>query len=621
MAKGANPRKQLRGGNMSKKETTDLPKAKLNAENLKKSFKLFHYLGRNKWQFGLGMIFLAASAGVGLYFPMVSGKMFGIFGDSGTDKIALNTSLKETGLILLILLAIQGVFSFGRVYMFSRVTESILKGLRDDTFGKLVQMPMGFFSKNQSAELSSRIATDINVISEAFTINIAEVIRQSIVGLGGLVIILLSIKWAVAKWFIFIIPPVVAVAIVYSKRIRKYSKGMQDKIAESNVIVNEALTGINSVKSFTNEFFEISRYGKNTSEIKKFGIKFGVLRGAFFTFVVSVIFGSIFFILYQMIELKINGEITAEEFGKFMMLSLFVAGSLGGLPGQISSIQQALGATDRVFEIINGEHEKINLKHQAVPAKRVKGDIEFKNVEFTYPTRVDYEVLKKVSFKINSGETLALVGSSGSGKSTIASLVLRFYEIGGGEYTVDGKKATDYDLTELREQMAIVPQDVLLFGGSIKENILYGKPTATMEEVVEAARKANALEFIDGFPEKFETIVGDRGIQLSGGQRQRVAIARAVLKDPSILILDEATSSLDSESERLVQEALDKLMVGRTSIVIAHRLSTIKNADRIVVLHKGEVTESGTHKELITNENGLYYKLSKMQFNSISGLD
>lgn len=215
---------------------------------------------------------------------------------------------------------------------------------------------------------------------------------------------------------------------------------------------------------------------------------------------------------------------------------------------------------------------------------------------------------------------MALVGSSGSGKSTIASLVLRFYEIGGGEFTIDGKKAIDYDLTELREQMAIVPQDVLLFGGSIKENILYGKPTATMEEVIEAAKKANALEFIDSFPEKFETIVGDRGIQLSGGQRQRVAIARAVLKDPSILILDEATSSLDSESERLVQEALDKLMVGRTSIVIAHRLSTIKNADKIVVLHKGEVTEAGTHKELITNENGLYYKLSKMQFDSISSL-
>ena len=614
MAKGLNPRKELKGGNISKKDKTELPKAKLNAENLKKSFKLFDYLGRNKWQFGLGLVFLAASAGVGLYFPMISGKMFGIFGDSATEKDVLEKSLKETGFILLILLAVQGVFSFGRVYMFSRVTESILKGLRDDTFQKMVQMPMSFFSKNQTAELSSRIATDINVISDAFTINIAEVIRQSIVGVGGLIIILLSIKWAVAKWFIFIIPPVVVIAILYSRKIRKYSKNMQEKIAESNVIVNEALIGINSVKSFTNEFFEISRYAKNTEEIKKYGILFGVLRGVFFTFVVSVIFGSIFFILYQMIQLKIAGQISSEEFGQFMMLSLFVAGSLAGLPGQIASIQQALGATDRVFEIINGEHEKINLHSQNANQKRIKGDVEFKNVQFTYPTRLDFQVLKNVSFTIKAGQTMALVGSSGSGKSTIASLVLRFYEVNAGEYTIDGKKSTDYDLTELREQMAIVPQDVLLFGGSIRENILYGKPNATIDEIIEAAKKANAYDFIESFPDKFETIVGDRGIQLSGGQRQRVAIARAVLKNPSILILDEATSSLDSESERLVQEALDKLMVGRTSIVIAHRLSTIKNADKIIVLHQGEVAETGTHQELITNEDGMYYKLNKIQF-------
>jgi len=242
-----------------------------------------------------------------------------------------------------------------------------------------------------------------------------------------------------------------------------------------------------------------------------------------------------------------------------------------------------------------------------------KGEIEFKNINFTYPTRKDFEVLKDVSFKIEPGQTLALVGSSGSGKSTIASMVLRFYEPTAGSYTIDGKKSTDYELTALRDQMAIVPQDVLLFGGSIKENILYGKPDASMDEIIEAAKKANAYDFIMSFPEKFETVVGDRGIQLSGGQRQRVAIARAVLKNPSILILDEATSSLDAESERLVQEALDKLMVGRTSIVIAHRLSTIKNADKIVVLHKGEVKETGTHHDLIANENGFYYKLNKMQ--------
>ena len=240
--------------------------------------------------------------------------------------------------------------------------------------------------------------------------------------------------------------------------------------------------------------------------------------------------------------------------------------------------------------------------------------MEFKNIQFTYPTRADFVVLKDVSFSAKAGETVALVGSSGSGKSTLASLALRFYEPNAGEYIIDGKKSTDYELTELRDQMAIVPQDVLLFGGTIRENILYGKPNATEAEVIEAAKQANAFDFVMSFPDKFETLVGDRGIQLSGGQRQRVAIARAVLKNPSILILDEATSSLDSESERLVQEALDKLMLGRTSIVIAHRLSTIRNADKIVVLQKGEVVEMGTHNELIKNENGLYHKLSKLQY-------
>ena len=299
----------------------------------------------------------------------------------------------------------------------------------------------------------------------------------------------------------------------------------------------------------------------------------------------------------------------------FRSLSLFVAGSLGGLPEQIASIQRALGATDRVFEIIDEQHEEIDLNFKTNHhTNRLKGYMEFINIKFTYPTRKDHIVLKNVTFNAKAGQTVALVGSSGSGKSTVASLALRFYEPDSGTYLIDGKESTSYELTELRDQMAIVPQDVLLFGGTIRENILYGKPGATEAEMIEAAKQANAYNFIHEFPENFETLVGDRGIQLSGGQRQRIAIARAVLKNPSILILDEATSSLDSESERLVQEALDKLMVGRTSIVIAHRLSTIKNADKIVVLQKGEIIETGTHEELITNEHGIYRHLSELQF-------
>lgn len=603
---------------MAKKDTSkeELPKAKFSKENFKKSFRLFKYLGKSKWIFTVGMFFVLGTAIVGLYFPIMAGKMFGYLGQTTMAPNLFKDAVSGTGFELFILLIIQGLVSFGRVFTFSLVTENILKGLRTETFSKLVQMPMSFFSKSQVADLSSRLSTDINVISEAFTVNIAEVIRQTIVGVGGLILLVTYTGWDVAKWFLAIIPPITVIAIVYGRKIRKYSKGFQDKISDSNVIVSEALTGITSVKAFTNEHLEINKYDSVTSDIRKFGIKYGIMRGAFFAFIITCVFGSIFFILYQMLLLlnKPDG-LSSENFGIFMMLSLFVAASLGGLPEQLASIQRALGATDRVFDIIDGTNEEINLAYLTNQNKsRVKGDIEFKNIQFTYPTRPDYQVLKNISFSAKAGETVALVGSSGSGKSTMASLALRFYEPTAGDYIIDGKKSTDYELTELRDQMAIVPQDVLLFGGTIKENILYGKPNATEAEVIEAAKQANAYDFIMSFPDKFETRVGDRGIQLSGGQRQRVAIARAVLKNPSILILDEATSSLDSESERLVQEALDKLMVGRTSIVIAHRLSTIKNADKIVVLQKGEVVESGTHQDLIANNGGLYQKLSKLQY-------
>jgi ABC-type multidrug transport system fused ATPase/permease subunit len=595
------------------KSMEGIPKAKFSKKNFKKSLRLFKYLQKSKWIFSLGMIFVVATAVVGLYFPIMAGKMFGYLGQTNMAPEVFKNSVSGTGLELLLLLVAQGFVSFGRVYTFSIVTENILKGLRTDTFKKLVQLPMSFFSKNQVADLSSRLSTDINVISEAFTVNIAEVIRQTIVGIGGLILLINFTGWDVAKWFVVIIPPITLIAILYGRKIRKYSKGLQDKISESSIIVSEALTGITSVKAFTSEHLEIKKYDKVTNEIRRFGIQYGVMRGAFFAFIIMCVFGSIFFILYKMLLLINSHVLSPENFGIFMMLSLFVAASLGGLPEQLASIQRALGATDRVFDIIDEKNEEINLSFHS-NSHRVKGDLEFKNIQFTYPTRTDFQVLRDVSFSVKAGQTVALVGGSGSGKTTLAALTLRFYEPTTGEYTIDGKKSTDYELTELRDQMAIVPQDVLLFGGTIKENILYGKATATDEEVIEAAKQANAYDFIMSFPDRFETLVGDRGIQLSGGQRQRVAIARAVLKNPSILILDEATSSLDSESERLVQEALDKLMIGRTSIVIAHRLSTIRNADKIIVLQKGEVLEMGTHQELIGNEDGLYYKLSKLQY-------
>ena len=593
----------------------DMPKAKLNAENFKKGARLFDYLGKQKWTFAIGLIFLVLSAGVGLLFPMMSGKMFGMLGTS--DKTQMIENLKKLdniGFTLLLILIVQGFFSFGRVFMFTRVTESLLESLRNKAFERLIKKPMSFFSKNQSGELSSRLATDLNVISEAFTMNIAEVIRQSIVGIGGLIIIMTSTNFAVSKWFLIIIPPLSVLAILFARKIRNYSKQFQDKIADANVIVSESITGITNVKSFTNEAYEINRYEKQTSDIKRCGLLYGTFRGAFFAFVITCIFGAIFFMLYKMLQLNAQGIISGEEFGKFMMLALFVSGSLGGLPEQIASIQRALGATDRVFEIIDEDVENILAQNQA--AIHPHGKIELQKINFSYPSRENFEVLKDISFTANAGETVALVGSSGSGKSTIANLILRFYNPIKGQILFDGQNIDEIDLTLLRQQIAYVPQEVILFAGTIAENIAYGKVGASQQEIEEAAKKANAFDFINTFPEKWNTLVGERGIQLSGGQRQRIAIARAVLKNPAILILDEATSSLDSESEGLVQDALDKLMQGRTSIVIAHRLSTIKEANKIVVLHQGVIVEEGTHQELLEIENGFYVKLSKMQMNA-----
>ena len=593
----------------------DMPKAKLNAENFKKGARLFDYLGKQKWTFAIGLIFLVLSAGVGLLFPMMSGKMFGMLGASNKTQMIENLKkLDNIGFTLLLILVVQGFFSFGRVFMFTRVTESLLESLRNKAFERLIKKPMSFFSKNQTGELSSRLATDLNVISEAFTMNIAEVIRQSIVGIGGLIIIMTSTNFAVSKWFLIIIPPLSVLAILFARKIRNYSKQFQDKIADANVIVSESITGITNVKSFTNEAYEITRYEKQTSDIKRFGLLYGTFRGAFFAFVITCIFGAIFFMLYKMLQLNAQGIISGEEFGKFMMLALFVSGSLGGLPEQIASIQRALGATDRVFEIIDEDVENVLAQNQI--AIQPHGKIELQKINFSYPSRENFEVLKDISFTANAGETVALVGSSGSGKSTIANLILRFYNPIKGQILFDGQNIDEIDLTLLRQQIAYVPQEVILFAGTIAENIAYGKVGASQQEIEEAAKKANAFDFINTFPEKWNTLVGERGIQLSGGQRQRIAIARAVLKNPAILILDEATSSLDSESEGLVQDALDKLMQGRTSIVIAHRLSTIKEANKIVVLHQGVIVEEGTHQELLEIENGFYVKLSKMQMNA-----
>jgi ABC-type multidrug transport system fused ATPase/permease subunit len=412
-----------------------------------------------------------------------------------------------------------------------------------------------------------------------------------------------------------IVPLVGVAAVIFGRFIRKYSKKVQDQVAESQVVVEETMQGISIVKAFANEWYEIGRYKEKIKEVVAIAIKGGQLRGYFASFIIVCLFGTIVAVVWYGVMLSIGGEITVGELFTFILYSSYVGASSGGIAELYAQMQKAIGATERVFELLEETPEKIN-STASETTQKIKGTVSFKNVKFSYPSRKEIQVLKDVSFTANFGQKIAIVGPSGVGKSTIASLLLRFYDIEGGEILIDGKNIYDFDLENLRGNMSIVPQDVILFGGTIRENIAYGKPNATEEEIFMAAKQANALNFIEGFPEQFETIVGERGIKLSGGQRQRIAIARALLKNPSILILDEATSSLDSESEKLVQEALEILMQGRTSIIIAHRLSTIRSADQILVLDNGVITEQGTHQELIALENGMYKNLSNLQFSN-----
>lgn len=588
------------------KETDDLPKAKINKTSLKKSLRLFKYIGPHKWKLYLGMFFLLLTGGTALLFPWMLGGLVKTIEQKDFSKI------NDIGFYLIIVLSLQSVFSYFRIYLFVNYTENTLASLRQAVYAHLIKLPMSFFVQQRVGDLNSRMSADISQIQDTLTTTIAEFLRQFMLVIGG-IILLLYISPKLTLMMLAIVPVVAVAAVIFGRFIRKTSKEVQEKIAESNTVIEETLQGIANVKAFANEFFENARYKKSTEEIVKNAIKGGKYRGGFASFIIFCLFGSIVAVIWYGVFLASQNQLLIGDLISFILYSAFVGASFGGIAELYAQIQKAIGSVERVFEILDEHPEDLEITEAHTNTKRVEGNVRFENVAFTYPSRKEIQVLKNITLSANKGETVAIVGPSGSGKSTLISLLLRFYDPESGTIYIDEKDAKKYSLTDLRNNMAIVPQDVLLFGGTIKENIAYGKPNATIAEITEAARKANALEFIETFPEKFETIVGERGIKLSGGQRQRIAIARAVLKDPSILILDEATSSLDSESERVVQEALDKLMVGRTSFVIAHRLSTIRKADKIVVIDKGAVREVGTHEELMLLDNGMYRSLSNLQ--------
>lgn len=572
---------------------------KLNFSNLR---KLYKYISPYKTKFYIGIVFLLLTSIASLIFPELIGQLV----EGATIS---QTNINQTAIWLVILLIAQAIFSYFRILLFVNVAENALSKLRQDTFNQLTRFPINFFSKNKIGELNSRISADITLLQETFTTTFAELIRQIIIIIGGIV----CLTWISIKLTLFmlaILPAIMVLAVYFGKKIKSYSKEVQKEIAKSNNIVEETLQGIRIVKSFTNEAFESLKYKKTTDKVAKTAILGGKYRGAFASFIILCVFGAIVSVIWFGTTQVYSESLEMGELFSFSLYTLFIGASVGGLADIYSKMQKAIGASEDLLEIHELKTEEITGSEENT---KIKGSIELKNGEFSYENRKENIVLQNINFKVNKSENIAIVGPSGSGKSTITSLMLNFYKLNKGKLLIDNKDIQEYSLSNLRSQIGIVPQETFLFGGTIKENIGYGKLEATKNDIILASKKANAHDFIVQFKDGYNTLVGERGVQLSGGQRQRISIARTILKDPAILILDEATSSLDSESENQVQIAINELMKERTTIVIAHRLSTIRKADKILVLEKGVIIEEGTHESLMKNKNGLYYRLTKLQ--------
>lgn len=593
---------------MAKKGGTALEpeeKRKINKQNLSKLGGIFRFLMPYKLAFISGLVFLLFSSLTLLTFPFVAGKLI----DTAQGSTWIVNDVNSIALILIGILAVQSIFSFFRVWLFALVSERSMRDIRLQLYSRLVRLPMTFFDKRRTGELISRITADVSQLQDTFSTTLAELFRQIVTLVAGIAFLLFNTP----KLTVFMLgtfPVLILIAMFFGRFIRKLSKKTQDELAVANVIVEETLQSISTVKSFVGEAYESARYGKGLNSVVGVALTTAKYRGAFISFIIFALFGGIVAVMWYGASLVAEGQMSVGELVSFVLYTTFIGGSIAGLGDIYSQLQKAIGSSERVLEIMDEEPEA----EYGETSEKFDGKIEFTGVGFRYPTRPEVEVLKNVSFEVQSGEKVALAGHSGAGKSTIIQLLLRFYEAEKGTIQIDGRDVKDWDLKVLRSKIGIVPQEVLLFGGSIRENIAYAKPNATEAEIVQAAKKANAWQFISQFPEGLETLVGERGVKLSGGQRQRVAIARAILKDPAILILDEATSSLDAESESLVQQALDELMKGRTTLIIAHRLATIRKVDRIYALSEGRIVEQGSHKELLADEGGFYANLVRLQF-------
>jgi ATP-binding cassette, subfamily B, bacterial len=580
-------------------------KRKLNKKNLNKLTGIFRFALPYKVPFLIGMLFLFFSSLMLLTFPFVAGKLI----DAASGESWIINDINTIAFILLGILLVQSIFSFFRVWLFAKVSERSMRDIRVALYGRMVRLPMTFYDKRRTGELISRITSDVTLLQDTFSITLAELLRQLITLVAGIIFLFFTTP-KLTLFMLATIPVLVIIAMVFGRFIRKLSKKTQDELANANVVVEETLQSIVTVKSFTGEEFESNRYRRRLDRVVIVALKAAGFRGAFISFIIFALFGGIVAVIWYGASLVSAGQMSVGDLVSFVLYTTFIGGSIAGLGDIYGQVQKAIGSSERVLEILEEEIEE----ELDTLEKKVKGAVSFSRVSFQYPTRPEYKVLDSIDFAIKPGEKVALAGHSGAGKSTIVQLLMKFYKVDQGEIQIDGLPINTWDPKVLRSNIGIVPQEVLLFGGSIRENILYAKQGAGESEIIEAAKKANAWQFIKSFPDGLDTLVGERGIKLSGGQRQRIAIARAILKDPAILVLDEATSSLDAESEALVQEALDELMKNRTTIVIAHRLSTIRKVDRIFVMKQGIIVEEGDHEALSAIKGGFYANLVRLQF-------
>ena len=582
-------------------------KRKISWHAIKGIARMYLYIKPFQSQFMIGMVFLILSSLTALAFPTFLGDLVDAAQSSPEkiDKIALNLGL---------LLLTQAVFSFFRILFFERVAQKSLSSLRQAMYSHLIDLPMNFFHSKRVGELTNRLQSDIGVLQETFTSTLAEFIRQIVIISGG-VILLAYTSVKLTLFMLAVLPFVIILAIIFGTKIRKFSKSVQDASASSNVIVEQSLSAIATVKAFTNENSERKKYEKSTDKVAQLAISAGILRGGFASFLILGLFGALVLVVWKGTSLISSGELDPGQLFSFVIYSGFIGGSMGGIADVYGRLQKAIGATEGIVNILEEKIEEnssnqnldIDIKNQKSPI------ISFQNVDFAYASRLDLLVLQSLNLDVLPGDQLAIVGPSGAGKSTIMQLLLRFQVPTSGEIYFFGEKSSSYSKNFIRKQMGWVPQDVILFGQSIRENILYGNIKSTEDDLMSAVKESNSFEFIDKFPDGLDTEIGERGVQLSGGQRQRIAIARAMLKDPQVLLLDEATSSLDAENESVVQEALDRLMKNKTSVIIAHRLSTVRNANKIAFLNEGRVLELGSHEELMNLSSGSYKKFVKQQ--------